>query len=1111
MRRERILAFSLACVLVIVGRACFAQQPDSPPSGPPALVYLPYSDLLKGFEQPQNVVIPYGDYQRLLNFWQSHQQPSATQKGVLTQAEYDITAEGNSARIQLRLTAELFADGPVAIPVNFGGLAIGKVSGDKNPVLERGTRKSDLLHLRGKGTQVISIEMTGQSWLKETRLELVPIGPAPPISTLKFSVRGKNRDVSIQPQALIVSTATEGDSTQIVARLAPSSFFTISWNADGSNTEAELLANARNLMSVSLQDGIAQTHSQIALSVLRGKLPHVRIALPNGERLLSVRSPIQLRNWRQEESGGRSSVLVEFATPVEKEAELNLQLERKLDPSGLTFGGPDGFHVEGVNRESGQLIFQKAPGFSTTVQEQQGLVRINGPAIDSRLLSGGDTLLAFQFYSSDYLLRLAVDPIQPRILATSRTDIDVREGELLLKGHYQFAIDRAGVFDLSFQLPEGVTINDVSCPEMKEFRVDAGSRKLIVEFRERIEKQISLEIHAHQKLPDDASSPQPLPLIEPLDVERDTGVVHVFASDSLEVITQQSGLQSAHPLAIPQQLPTRGDATLAASWSFNHRPVVIPVTILHKPVRLAADVATLVEMQPDLTQVKTELLYRIDYAGVDTFRFEVPESISSRVRIENGPNDQSSAPIKQKSAAPAENGRVVWTVTTQRPATGRQRLQVQYEIPAATGKDQSEATLTIQPVRPLGLVNASGEVTTPLTRVQGEIAVLQDRSLSVNVTPSGNDIEPIDPRELSNLPQDAAFAYRYYRDLAARPVELALQSRRFEVQPVVSTVVSRSLVEVVTSQDAEATYRCRYQVKTSERQRLLVFLPVNLEVLGAFLNDREVKLEKGTETSAKSPGPHWTPFWINVARPESSETPFLLTFQFLWKVNPPLGESQFGRGRIALPLPILGADDASVVQDLKAVVWVPHEFVLVGNPQGFELLQRKRPFSWLVGRKASHSTQTLDPWISAGQKVAAPAELPTDGRIPYVYSNLGGAHELDVRWWKKISMTLTFSLAVAIIGWVLMGTAWENKLTITLLTAFVASLYGLVDSHGLNEGLTAARFGILFVIGLWIIHGLFHRSRGTLDPEKSPPAGNAPQPAATDPVVPPQPDGGAVA
>src|SRR5690606_29891851 len=108
---------------------------------------------------------------------------------------------------------------------------------------------------------------------------------------------------------------------------------------------------------------------------------------------------------------------------------------------------------------------------------------------------------------------------------------------------------------------------------------------------------------------------------------------------------------------------------------------------------------------------------------------------------------------------------------------------------------------------------------------------------------------------------------------------------------------------------------------------------------------------------------------------------------------------------------------------------------------------------FLLGTPAKRQTSPLEPWVTQnGRTPVSFAELPTEGRDPYIYSTLGEASQITVRVWNKLAMTLLVSITLVLIGWILLSTSWENKLGILLIMAFAAAMYGLSDSHGLYQG-----------------------------------------------------------
>lgn len=1042
------------------------------------IIYVPFRDLNHSFQSPDaNVVLPISEYQAMLKAWRAQLAPQSAPGAVITSADYVVQIDGDLARIAVTYKVNVTGKPWSVLPLKFGQAAVGKLTGDG--VLMRGT---------GEGTYELLFESPGET---EVQLELaLPVSqspdgrqfqyPVPPVAvtTIDITVPRKNQTIEVNPKLVSLPLPDEADAeadvTRVRANLGATSSIAIRWFPQASlKPEMHLLASVTNQTLITLEDGLLHTDTWLNYEILRGSMESCRVAVPIGQRILDVNASARIKSWKAEEQGEMQVVEIEFLTAVDKPVTVEVHTEARLDgnqfhAAGLAADGvARGIHALDVIRESGEIAIRHGADVALTVAEQQGVVRTEADKVAPRLK--GNNALSYKFYSPTLSLLLTVRPVEPRLLVTHQAVLTFQDAELQAMDVLDYVIERAGVFELQLRVPEGMVIDRVQGGPLREHSFDAESRLLTVSLRERTTGAFQLNIQSHRPLMGNQSE-FPLPVLEPLSVERETGTIFVYARDSIEVITDPAGLVGVQPFPAPQQ--RRSGAALNSAWSFTARPVTIPVRTQRKPTRLHAFVGTSVDVQPELTQVQTFLDYRVEFSGVNTFRFEVPAAISERLQIEVvSQGEDSSAPIKQRTAAEPAEDWVVWTVETQREVLGAQRFLITYDLPADGDENENETEQVLHLIRPLGLVDAEGAVQTALSSSPGEVVVKKERSLSISARGQGGGMEMIDLRELQRLPQEGTVAFRYFQSSADDRPQLRVVQSRFEIQEVVSTIVSRGLVEIVSGEDHAATYRCRYSLKTSERQRLLVHLPVNLEVLGTFLNEKEVRLEKAED--ATPIGESWTPFWVNVARPEASDVPVLLTFQFLWKVNPPLGESPFGRGEMSFPLPVIGEAAESVVQELKVVVWVPEKYALVGDPDRFELRKSRRPAAILLGKLASRAVEQLDGWVSGGVRPPASiSQLPTEGRVPYTYTNLGGARQIEVHWWNMLTMTIIVSVALAIIGWLLMRTSWENKLGMLLMAAFVAALFGLSDSHALSQGLYAARIGLCLLVGLWLIQGV---------------------------------------
>jgi hypothetical protein len=801
--------------------------------------------------------------------------------------------------------------------------------------------------------------------------------------------------------------------------------------------------------------------------VLRGQLDQVRIAVPLGHRLLDVAAP-GLKGWKAVNEANRQVITVDLLSEAAKDLPVEIRTERAAGAEPFDLGGIDedgtvrGIHALGAVRESGILVAGHSPDLALTVGEQQGVIRIEASEVPEALRRADN--LYYKYYSSKFRLQASVKPVEPRIVVEHRTALEFHDDELQLHANLVYQIERAGIFELRWKVPAGLKIDRVDCEQKKDFSVSPDGGTLVLTLNEKTQGGIQVAIRGRRELKKGEAEMQfKLPLLEPLDVTREQGSVQVYAPEALEVVTDEKGLVGVQPDRTEAQ-SQRQQMRLASSWTYNRRPVEIPVTTVRKPTRLTADVATTINVKQELIEIVSLLEFNVLYAGVDTFRFAVPAAVAANVQIDTVA-ETGGPSIKQRSRSePGPDGWVVWTVVLQREVTGPQQLRVKYDLKPE--QKENSATLLVQPLRALGVPGdeANGE-RVPLSRVGGEIVVQKDRALSISAAPK--DLEAIDVRELSRLPQEGYLAYRYFK----QPVELELTATKHEIQEVVQTVVSRALIEAVITQDDFFTYRCRYRLKTSERQRLIIDLPAQIEPLGVVVAGKQVSLEKN------QPGRgDYESYFINVARTTRSDEPFSLTLLFRTRSRP-LPTKSLG-GRLALPIPRFGGAEAAqkagvAIQQLRVAVWIPEEYTLVGAPPKFTLDRQPtllRPVT--IGISGPGVTEELNQWI--GDTGGSLFEFPTAGHA-FTYSNLGGADKFDTSWWRSTWVAWVMSGALFLIGFVLARTSWENKLGMLLVAGFAAALVALADADLVLHILAACRFGLIAMLAYWLIHALLHR------------------------------------
>ena len=1122
-------------------------SPEPPPAAEPAadaaksdweqLIYLPYKNLKDVFNKHGSTVfMPYAEY---VKRWQQGNEPAAKNivEAVVTESHYTATVDRSLLRIKASLTVQVLGKPWVEVPIQFGNAAVGKLTvEDGKQVLLKGTGNGTYALLFGQaGEHSVEIELAASIQTSPDGRQVDFNVPAVGVTTFELAIPEADQTVDVQPHLIALPVEAAATETRIKANLGSTTKISASWHPRTSQKpDMDLLAAVTNYQKVILRDGLVHTDAFLNYDILRGEMTELAIAVPVGHRILGVSSSnAKIRGWRAEPGEQRQTVRVEFLSPATDKVSIEVHTEREFDSDTIKLAGRDdegnfnGIHAIDAVRESGQLAVAGAKDLSLQFEQVTGLVRIEDAEVHASLRQSGAA--TFKFYSSNIHLQVLAKPVEARLVLKSSYRFEFADDELKLVADLGYQVERAGVFEFRIALPDELEVDRVESTtghNVREFHVEGeGPRTLRVVMQQKtgVDVQVGLRLTAHQSFKEASESLElSLPIPEPQGAERETAEVYVSASEALEVTTDQESLEAAQPLPVPPG-QIRAGKRVAAAWSFNRRPVTIPLRTNRRPTRLSAQVATTIEVKEEVIQVSTELIYLVQYAGLDVFRFAVPEDVSARLQI-TSLGGASAPAIKQKvPAEEAVDGWVTWTVTMQRDVLGSHRFQLTWDVktagetengdgePAAAVEEAESSEVVFQTARVLGLDGSDEKQrVVELSNVSGEIAVRKDRSLSVSAKTLDESLEAIDVRELSLLPQTGSLAYRYFK----QPVGFRIESTKHEIQKVVETVVTRALVEVVTRRDTQANYRCRYRIRSSERQRLRVDVPGGSELLGVFIDGQQVSPEKNSQPMETA---GWDSYFVNVARPGSSDDLFSLTVQMMT----PIGDSevpvpfQSSSEKQTLRLPQIGGLEAAgvVLQQLQTVIWTPEGFNLLGNGSSdvgqddaaFTHETKLRVVDALaIRRQGNYDNFNVDDWV--GVPAAGFIDFPTEGNR-FRFSSLGSHELIVVTWASQSGFTWLASGALLLIAILLRGLSWDTKLLLILIAAFAAILFGLSSPGWSAEVISAARFGIYALFGIWVLHTVFSWKSGAAAQPETPDDGPPPGPGvgASLPVVIPPP------
>lgn len=1028
------------------------------------VIYIPYSKLAEVFEKDaRNVLMPFAEYQAL---WEAVRKMGVgTAKppipAVISSMDYVGVVEGELARFQAKLVVDVLTDDWLKLPLPLRGAAISKVEGGTLAATAPG---SYLLLLKDRGRHVVSFEVTTPIVRSAEGRKLALNGPVAGSTNFDLTVPEANVDFEIAPKLSAPTIKSESGKTRLQATLGAIDTVAVTWRAKTELATAAPLAVASTVVRVDVGEGVVHTQTRIDYQVLRGELTQLSFVVPAGERLLDVQIP-GLRDWKAADEANRKRVNVRLHAPLKTKATLQIDSERPLAAGKFSVGE---IRPLGVDRQTGLLALLGSEELNLAAVDRKAVTRVAPTDAPAELQRPNG--LYYKFYTGDFSLTAEATAVVPRVSVVQNLLARLEEGRIRIESRLLYDVQRAGVFAVRIRLPAGMDLEEVSSAalERHEQITDSVGPVLNVQLKQRTVGAFEIRIVMSSQRTDSAAA-LTLPIPEPLETNAERGFLALLAHESFEVNTDAAKTKGVRPTtpvelaAAGFQVPNEARMTLAASFRYLARPVDVAFSVQRRKTRTVADIFTKIFVRENAVLTRAVLAYTVQYAGTDTFELLVPQAIADKVEI-NGPN------IKEKRKGKPADGFVPWTVLLHTRTLGRHALVVSFEEPlklSETGTSSAEVVPK--------LIRAAN-----VERENGQIAVAKERSLSLEDKFEG--LEPTDPRQLSTPGEatagdarDAAeiqLSYRYYRPAAS----LKLSVTKHEIQRVVETVVTRTLVDTVISEEGPLTYRVLYTVKSSQRQRLRMKFPAGVRILGVQVAGRTAQPEKDPKSAGDE-------YLINVSRSSGADEAFPLAVVFEQprpKEKLELATfTPFGMPKMNLAIPGFGGDVSE--QRMFWRVWLPKRFTSVGVPEGFT--DEGDPFLPLYAGVgvASPLNPEIERWLQEWGQANAQSvfEFTTVGRH-YNFGSLVGRSQLTVTYGYSPAMMAAASLAAMIVMLITIRLRIEQKLTLLLLAATAVVLASLYRPDAVFRWLASAEIGLGVGLLFWLGHDVIRNRRELL-------------------------------
>jgi len=974
-------------------------------------IYIPYDKLRTVFEKHgRGVYLPYEKFDELWKAAQDKTRPAAAPRpplgAVITEIENEATVAKDVVQVTAHLKIDLLSEGWHEVPLRLADAAIARATIKNEPARILGGANEDhrlLIEHKGKQPEQIELVLEYARAISRSPGQNSVSFQAPQAAVSRWKVRIPQSGVKVNLRPLIAATEVpasnlpspsgrgpggEGgksaEETVVLAFVGAAPTVEIDWTpkAEGA-TGLTALASVQAEQEIRVQEGISRVRTTLLYTISRAELKELVLEVPSEYKVVNVFDP-NVRQWSVEPpANGVQKITAQLFEPAKTTQAVVVELE-KIDGQKRqqTLAAPV---VEALNvgRQQGYLVAQVSPGLRAEAAKTSGLLQIDAAELPPALRTTAWTF-AYRYASVPFELELALEEVQPRITVESLVLAKLEAEKLSLDLTAFYNIERAGVFKLELDVPEGFDVRNVagaagaitpaagtlpanySAVEIESHHLDGDKKNhFVVNLSRKAIGRVGLQVQLQRTLHDanlvtatGKKSEIELPLPQPTKgtVEHAAGRLIVEVPESLRVdAVKNDGLR---PVSVPEALDGLSTDPLSTggagprpvlAFMFTQEPIALRLAVDRQKPYVTVRQLLVARIEEGMVKYQATFSYDVRYSGIKSLRIDMPADVTPRFP------DNTTGVYKKPLEPPPEGiekGMAAWSFSGDGELLGQGQINLVWETKLDKLDVGKPAPLDVPRLAPRGVDVA-----------WGQIAVVKAETLGFEEGEDVKGLLPIDPqRDLTTPVAGAARAFEFH-DEWSLPVTVT----RYELEEVKRTSIDRAVCRMVLTPAGEAAAQALYRIRSS-RQDLSLQLPAKAtpDSDPVRINGERVPLQTGQNGA------------IVVQRPNANaDEPFVLEVRYVIPAGQPLA------------LPAL-SDDAAV-QEVYLCAFVPSAKDVIGTggvwSEDFQWAYDRDSRRWIPHSPTTHEQRVEEVCGRATVASRSAATFHVDG-TPLVFSTL---------------------------------------------------------------------------------------------------------------------------
>ncbi len=622
--------------------------------------------------------------------------------------------------------------------------------------------------------------------------------------------------VSVQPLAGLAQS--QSGATLV---LAPSDSATIDLEPkrrDAATETTEFYAEIANLYIPG--PGVVNGYHRVTIRPAQGRVSELELDVPQGFTVGDVKNG-PVGQWRFDPNTRKLSVSIEPAQTDSFKFDIESQLGIEALPADVSLAP---MRIAGAAGEIGTIGLAFGSDAQPEAVQPNGLSPINIEDFDADMIPKdrdgqplGVLQEVFRYGGDGGALALKVAPVAPEIRATTKQTLSLGDDRLVLAVDLNVDITRAGIFSLSFPLPDGLEVEALSGDALSQWTEadEAGRHIITMQLNGRTIGAQTFAITLTGTAPH-AQPEWAVPRFVLREATRQNGDILLVPEQGirLRAVTREN-VSQLDPQALGEMRPR------ALLFRLLEQDYKLGVAIEALEPWVTAQALEEVTMREGQTLTRLAIRYKVENAEVKQLRVRLP-----------GLTDEQARTVRATGSAVSDLVRVAgspdeWEIHFQRGIIGETDVQIEYQ--GESSRDQGNET-----VRNPELEGAR--------QVELFVAVRGSGRLELDAADTPRGWERLDwsavPEDLEDRADRSVPALCYRVADPDGPLVVAV--RRHDLASELKLRVTEGTMTTLFSPQGPFLTAAEFKVEVVDKSTMRVLLPDHAQLFNTFVNGESV-------------------------------------------------------------------------------------------------------------------------------------------------------------------------------------------------------------------------------------------------------------------------------